>query len=275
MARGGPLSDPAIVRSLQPFVVTTWNGDGEASMPPEIRELFDKSEAGRDPGRLNVFMLVLDYHGRLVHSFHGLPSGRRAVNAGRSDYAKEIPRALEKLGLPVAPPEDDKPVNLPDLKKVDGGHPAGVRVFLKSPGKMPVVEVLPMKVETRAALQLPSKPVGIEAESLKNWLEQIYPPAIRSVDANQPFTKFTGSLRLEPAGCDKNRRYALLRGPVNMSKQRESQSSFEGNLQAVLTYDLVSPEVRSIRGVVEGDYLYRQRNLERLSMVAAIESRPE
>ena len=43
-------------------------------------------------------------------------------------------------------------------------------------------------------------------------------------------------LTLEPAGADKEGRYALLRGEVQMGKPEESQSSFEGKLQAVLTY---------------------------------------
>jgi hypothetical protein len=34
-------------------------------------------------------------------------------------------------------------------------------------------------------------------------------------------------------------------------------------------------KVKTVRAVVEGNYLYRQRNLQRMTMVAAIESRPE
>lgn len=275
MARGGPLSDPAIVRSLQPFVVTAWNGDGEAGMPAEIKELFDRSEAGKDPKRLNVFMLMLDQEGRLVHSFHGLPSGRRAVGEGRSDYSREIPKALAKLNLPLDLPKEGRPLVLPDLKKNGAGLPAGVRMFIQSPSKMPVVELLAMKPEEWAPLNPPDKPRDMDAALLRKWLVQVYPPAIRSVDANQPFTRFNGKLTLEPAGADKEGRYALLRGEVQMGKPEENQSSFEGKLQAVLTYDLGSSKVKSVRAVIEGEYLYRQRNLQRMPMVAAIESRPE
>ena len=274
MARGGPLSDPAIVKSLQPFVVTTWNGDGEANMPAEIMELFLKSEVGNDPKRLNVSLLMLDQDGHLVHSFHGLPSGRRAAGEGRSDYSKEIPKALTKLNLPLNPPRVEKPLVLPDLKRVDGDVPGGLRMFIQSPSKMPVVELLPMKAEEWVDLEFSDKPKDLEAKTLKRCLEQIYPPAIRSVDANQPFTKFIGKLRLEPAGADKDTRYALLRGEVQMEKAAGGGSSFEGNLEAVLTYDVSSSKVKSVRAVIEGDYLYRQRDLQRMPMRAAIESRP-
>ena len=36
--RGGPLSNPAVVKLLQPFVVTAWHGPGEQAMTPEVKE---------------------------------------------------------------------------------------------------------------------------------------------------------------------------------------------------------------------------------------------
>jgi hypothetical protein len=43
----------------------------------------------------------------------------------------------------------------------------------------------------------------------------------------------------------------------------------------VLTYGPDAPGVKSVRAVVEGDYLYRLRETKRMSLVAAVESRPE
>jgi hypothetical protein len=60
-----------------------------------------------------------------------------------------------------------------------------------------------------------------------------------------------------------------------LTKGGDKESAFEGTLQAVLTYGLDAPGVKSFRAVVEGDYLYRLRTTQRMPLVAAIESRPE
>ncbi len=272
--RGGPLSSPAVLKLLEPFVVTAWHGR-EADMPGEVKGIFSSSEVAKDPKRLNTFMLLLDHQGRLVHGFHGL-SGR---GDGRSDYTAELTKGLAKLKLPERKPaEKERPVVLPDLP---GGAPqrtcvpAGVRMFVRQQARMPVVEVIPMKPDDWKHLAFPDKTREIEAEILRSWLVQLYPPAIRTVDQLKPFQKITGSLRLEPAGSDEKGRYALLRGEVRLAKGDEKESAFEGTLQAVVTYRLDAPEPRSIRGVVEGDYLYRIRGTQRLPLKAAIESRPE
>jgi hypothetical protein len=261
---------------LEPFVVTAWHGGTESVMPDDVKTILQNSEVGKDPKRLNVFMFVLDPGGRLVHGFHGLPASRGS-NDGRSDYRKEIPIAIARLKLPAEKlnRKEDLPVVLPDLKAADGAAPAGVRLFLKSPSKTPVVEVVAIPAEEWKALALPEKTKAIDAAALKNWLIQVYPPAIRAADEKKPFTRFTGSLKLEPAGADKQARYALLRGEIKLAKADENGSAFEGTLQAVLTYGLESPDVKSVRAVVEGDYLYKTRGTQRIPVVAAVESRPE
>src|SRR5262249_30172597 len=98
---------------------------------------------------------------------------------------------------------------------------------------------------------------------------------IRTADQSKPFTKISGSLRLEPAGADKAGRYALLRGKIKLAKGDDTESGFEGTLQAGLTYGPQAPRGQSVRAVVEGDYLYRLRETQRMPLVAAIESRPE
>jgi hypothetical protein len=222
---------------------------------------------------------MLDHRGRTVHSFHGLPGGARAGD-GRSDYAKEIPSGLAKLKLPAA--KEGRPLVVPDLKATGTGVPAGVRLFVrlndeKDPirSRMPVVEVVPMQAEEWKALALPERVKEVEAAALKSWLVQLYPAGIRTADQRQPFTRVSGSLRLEPAGADGAGRYALLRGKVKLAKGGDTGSAFEGALQAVLTYGPDAPGVKSVRGVVEGDYLYRLRETRRMPLVATVESRPE
>ena len=170
----------------------------------------------------------------------------------------------------------------PDLKATGATVPAGVRLFVrlndeKDPfrSQMPVVEVVALKAEEWKPLALPEKAREVEAAALKSWLVQLYPAGIRTADQSKPFTRISGSLRLEPAGKDKAGRYALLRGKITLAKGGDQESAFEGTLQAVLTYGLDAPAVKSVRAVVEGDYLYRLRETQRMPLVAAIESRPE
>ncbi|MBI1914667.1 MAG: hypothetical protein HYS12_08010 [Planctomycetes bacterium] len=251
-------------------------------MPADVKEVFRNSEVAKDPKRHNVFLFVLDHQGRPVHGFHGLPAGR-GVSEGRSDYTKEIPRALAKLKLPAEKPsgqQEGRPVVLPDLQRTDRGVPTGVRLFVRLHAEgwgstMPVVEVVAMKAEEWKVLAFPGKTREIQAAALKNWLVQLYPAAIRAADQAKPFTNVTGSLTLEPAGVDKVGRYALLRGKIHLAKGDDNESAFEGTLQAVVTYRSDAAEVKSLRGVVEGDYLYRTRGTHKLPIVAAIESRPE
>src|SRR5262249_36528208 len=119
------------------------------------------------------------------------------------------------------------------------------------------------------------QPKEIDANILRNWLVQLYPPGISPVDEKKPFMEITGSLTLVSAGADEQSRYALIRGKVRLAKGGDTESAFEGALQAGVTYRGDAPEVRSVRGVVEGDYLYRTAGNQRLPLKVAIESRPE
>src|SRR6516165_10082821 len=248
-------------------------------MPPDVKAVFTGSELSKDPRRLNLFVFMLDHRGRTVHSFHGLPGGARGGD-GRSDYSKEIPSGLARLKLPAD--QEGRSSAVPDLKAMGTGVPAGVRLFVrlndeKDPirSRMPVVEVVALKAEDWKAPGLPEKAREVEAAALKSWLVQLYPAGIRTADQSKPFTRISGSLRLEPAGADKAGRYALLRGKIKLAKGDDQESAFEGTLQAVLTYGLGAPEVKSVRAVVEGDYLYRLRGTQRLPLVAVVESRPD
>ena len=263
--------------------MTAWHGAAAADMPADVQAIFTRSELAKDPKRLNLFVFMLDHQGRTVHSFHGLPGGARGGD-GRSDYTKEISSGLAKLQLRADRPaaQAGRPLAVPDLTATGTGVPAGVRLFVRlgDPkdsvrSQMSVVEVVPMKAEEWKALALPEKVKEVEATALKGWLVHLYPAGIRTADQRRPFTQISGSLQLEPAGADQAGRYALLRGKIKLAKGDDQESAFEGTLQAVLTYGLGAPEVKSVRAVVEGDYLYRLRGTQRLPLVAVVESRPD
>jgi hypothetical protein len=263
--RGGPLSNPEIVQLLQPYIVTWWHGASEAEMPADVKEVFTKSEL--DPKRLNVFALILDQKGRLAHSYYGLPAAA---------YKAELAKGLAKLNLPEGKaPEKDRPVVLPDLKDATPGAPAGVRIYVRHKDTKPVVEVVPMKAEEWRTLSFPEQAKEIEANALRNWLVQLYPPGITATDERKPFKEITGALDLVPAGVDKQSRYALLRGKIRLARGDDTESAFEGTLQAVVRYRLDTPEVQSVHGVAEGDYLDRIRGTQRLPLKVTIESRPQ
>lgn len=244
-------------------------------MPDDVKEIFTKSAIDKQS---NVFMFVLDPRGELVHGFNAVRSGARGKE-GVSDSQQEISMALAKLKLADTPAAatPEHPLVLPDLQGTARGIPAGVRLFVRPEGrgKQLVVEVVAMMPEQWELLAFPEQPREIAAEALKSWLVQMYPPAIRTVDQRKPFTKIAGSLTLQPAGSDAQARYALLRGKVSLAKGDETESAFEGTLQAVLTYGPDTPDVQSIQGIVEGDYLYRIRGTQAIPLIAAVESRPD
>jgi hypothetical protein len=275
-----------VVDLLKPFLLTAAHS-GQADLgdlEPAVREVFTNSELAKDPKRFNVFMFVLDPRGRVVHQFHGLPGGGRAAAPGRSDHQAEIQKARAQLKLPEAKPHraEGPPKGLPDLKAPGSGAPAGVRLFIRQddPGnsvfsKLPVVEVVSMKPDDWKPLAFAPEGREIEAEVLKSWLVWLYPAGIRAADEKKPFQKFGGTLKLEPAGSDDKFRYALLRGRVLLAKGGDAESAFEGRIEVVLTYRPDAAEVQSVRGVVEGTYLYRTRGTNREKLRVAIESRPE
>jgi hypothetical protein len=271
---------------LKPFILTAaHSGKADLSdLEPAVREVFTASALSKDPKRFNVFMFALDSQGKVVHEFHGLPGGGNSRAPGRSDHIAEIREARERLKLP-----DDKHQitdgalkALPDLKQSGSVVPAGVRLFIRQDdrnnsvfSRLPVVEVVPMNRDDWKSLAFAPNGKDVEAEVLKRWLVWLYPAGIRAADEQKRFQKFTGKLKLEPAGSDGKFRHALLRGKVRLEKGSETESSFEGELELVLTYRPDAAEVQSVRGVVEGTYLYRTRGTNREKLRVAIESRPE
>src|SRR5262249_37855558 len=139
--------------------------------------------------------------------------------------------------LPEGKPEktEGPPKGLPDLKAAAQGTPAGVRLFIRQDdpsnsiaSKLPVVEVVAMKPDDWKPLAYDAKGKEIEAEALKSWLVWLYPAGIRAADEKKLFQKFSGTLKLEPAGSDGKNRHATLRGKVSLAKGGDTESAFEG-----------------------------------------------
>lgn len=216
-------------------------------MPADIAELFKNVE-----NRGNVFVLILDSEGKFVHGFPANPP-RRDPEYFRAEIAKakvEFPKEHKKLG------------GLPDGK--------GVRLFIRSRSDLPIVEMAPMK----DVFAYPDADREIDAAELREWFAHFYPPAIRTADQSKPYKTVTGKFKLRAAGADEKTRYAILGGEFRMTKGDDGDSAFEGSLGAVLTYAKDKPEMATLRGAVDGVYLYRQRGEQRIPLAAALESRP-
>lgn len=277
MARSS-LASESVRKLLAPFIITSANcGEDVSTLEPEVREIYTGSELFQDANRLNTFAFVLDHQGRLVHQFHGVPGGARG-GVARSDYRAELTAALAKLALPeeLTATKPQGLSALPDLPKTTSRMPAGVRLFLRAEARnLPVVEVVPMMPDQWQPLAFPAQAKEVEADSLKDWLGWLYPAAIRAADEAKRFQTFSGKLTLQPAGGEGDSRYAVLRGAIRLTKGNETESAFEGNLELVLTYRRDAPEVKSVRGIVQGHYVYRVRQTQRIALEAAVESRPE
>src|SRR5262249_21191878 len=146
-------------------------------------------------------------------------------------------RAL--LELPPAKPgrAEGPPKGLPDLKASSPGAPAGVRLFIRQDdpknsifSKLPVVEVVSMKPDDWRPFAYAPQGRDIQAEVLNRWLGCFYPAGIRTADEKKPFQKFSGTLKLEPAGSEDRFRHALLRGKFLLAKGGDTESAFEGRL---------------------------------------------
>lgn len=211
-------------------------------MPADVAELFKQVEH-----RSNVYAIVLDGDGKFVHGFPALPPKRDP------DYFKtELAKA--KLEFPKDRPVVDR---LPDGK--------GMRIFIRCRSELPIVEMVERKDWTIFAY--PGEEREIDASELRDWFAHLYPPAIRTEDQSKPFKSVTGKLKLRPAGKD----HAILGGEFRMTKGDDGESAFEGSLGAVITYK--GGAFESFRGTVDGVYLYRQRETQRIPLTAALESR--
>lgn len=265
---------------MRPYIVTSW-GVSE-SKSPEVQDLLDKLGASNDGrlGKFNAYLAILDPKGELVYHFDGGQqgvSGRKDPNYRPRYLAEELAKGWTKLKLPEEIKKSTgNSLTLPEVKGAES--PAGVRVFSRSVGMGNVLTVraVALSAEQRKALSWPAESRSIEGEALRGWLELLQLPRVREADANIPFKKIDGPVKLQPAGADAKFRYAVMTGSIALTKG-EGQSSAEVAIQGVVSYRLDRAEVHSVRAVIEGEYHYRQRGAERakLKISAALESTPE
>jgi len=264
--RGGPLSDPAVVDHLQPFIVSFWGQADREEPPEEVQLLYDQC---RGPRGSNVTCFVLDSKGRLLRAFNGFPTGAKNPS-GRSfaEISKYFIEEITKATSSVALSKRSNPRTLPDVED-------GVRVLVRLKDSAlfrsyasPVVEVVEDRGEWEI-LALPSASCEIDAAKLGRWLRLCYPPGIN--EQLEPYQHIEGTLTLRASSQGK----AILSGKVRLGKTNGAEQCFEGTFEAAVTYGGKTP---SVRGVLEGSY--RRHDSKRgersqMKLVAAIESRPK
>jgi len=268
---------------MRPYIVTSW-GISEVR-GPEVKELLDKLGADKDGrlGKVNAYLAILNAQAELVYHFDGAQfeiSGRNDPNYRPHYLAEEFAKGWAKLKLSPSEVKKStrKTLTLPEVKGPES--PAGVRVFSRSVaegmGNVVTVRAVPLSAEQRQALSCPAQTKTVEAELLRSWLELLQLPRVREADANIPFKKIVGSLKLQPAGADDKFRYAIMTGPIFLTKD-EGQSSAEVTFEGVVMYRLNGPKVHSMRAVFEGEYKYRtgRGKAQPIKISAALESIPE
>jgi len=270
------LSDPSILKMLKQCVLTTWGGVNCGDQ--EAKELFDKS--GILTEGTNTYVLFLNPDGRMVHS---IPSPKFPKPPGPNPMYMhdEVARGLSMVGLPapeVKWAQTIEELALPDFK--GPGSPSGLRLFMRTQAdgiNNVIVEPSPLGEDLKRALSYPTQSRTVEAEVLRSFLVQLYPAGIRSFEQQMSFRRVIGSLQLEPAGAGPQRRYAVLIGPFEMTRE-ENESSVKGTIRMLLTYDSKGVDLSSLRAVAEATYYYRPHGKGtevKMTLTAAIESRPE
>lgn len=253
-------------------------------MPDDVARIFNRST--RQPrSENNILCFVLDSNAKLLHIFNAFrgktpvsPRGSAAELA--SYFTSQIQHAM--TGTRLASRKWKGDLVLPDIEN-------GVRIFIRSYDRRgfldndPIVEVEPMTAADWEPFSFDHVDQKFTAATLEKWLAHVYPNAQRGVPPLIRIRSISGELKLQSAGADIDRRYAILHGNFHLEgngrsdRQRSDQKySLSGSIEAVLTYNLDSPDVRSVRLVVHGVYPSTDRGVvrnQRLS--AAIESRPE
>ncbi len=279
--RGSSLSSPAVLETLRPFIVVVWNGRSNEDMPADVREVY--YAAGSPPNHQNIRLFVLDSAGKVIRGFAPFPANDpTSLGFDQKRMGQYLKGQIDQstVGLKLPQVAVKKTLTLPDIQGTT--EPAGVRLFVSFEDnrmhhfRVPVVETVVLLEAERKALRLPAEARTIPAATLRRWLEQYYPPAV--MDGMGGFEKITGTLQLQPAGADAQSRYAILRGDVQFVLDNESATGYQAKLEMVLRYDRTSPELQTVRGIMEADFPRQDRfgrTVETVRMTAAIESRPK
>lgn len=283
--RGSSLANPVVIEALRPFIVCNWTGRSRDKEPDDVRAVMDQARA--QMGRFgNLLLCVLDEQGRFVRAFSPFPGGSNPTGLGfHSDrmgqFLKEqLVTATAGMELPREVPVK-KTLTLPDVP--DDGTLNGVRVYLSFSAnkinhfRVPVVEVVPVSAAQWQPLRYPAGARELDAKVFRPWLEQMYPPAV--MDGLGGFRSITGTLTIQPAGADREFRYAIVQGTIDFALDNEFAMRYQGPLELVLKYRHDSPDVATLRGTLTAKVPRQEfkgpRTVEYVTMTAAVESRPD
>lgn len=276
------LAGPKVFPQMRGFICCSWGvfdgveGKGRAGVikDPDVKELFDRMAASDFKGFVNpeqtgvmngsnASLVVLDARGKLVHVFNDMHA-----------FEKEFKAAWEKLGMSPAQFPAKTTFTFPGVKgtaasKGPGAGPAGgdyaflvknagpaFRLFI-DPGSAIklVVEARAISPAQKEALSWSPQAKEIEAAVFRSLFDTINPGGVaRAADVVIPWKEIQGTLRYQPAASDGKFRYAVIGGPVRMSK-KEGTFRAEGTFQVVVSYPLESTEINSVRGAINATYV--------------------
>ena len=277
--------DSAVIRQLQPFIVTSWHGHrDDVDVPRPVREVWDwKFQVLGGMRQSNVDLAVLDPGGKVIHSFDAFDRFPARPGENLAQYtARELQRGFSLLELDDLPARQN-PLALPDLEGKQG-----IRIFVTLKDdrlrayQAPIVEVVAFTPEDQAPLAYPRRSRQIEADSLHTWLSQVYPPGI--MERTNPRTKeaytissTTGTLSLAPVKNKDGPRQAILSGIIRLHDVGGDGFRYQGQLDIVLTYPPGDDQPDSLKGLFQGTNPRRDRAQNRSRMIpleAVFESIP-
>ena len=196
---------------------------------------------------------------------------------------QEIEKATAQMdlsGVKTAEPKLRLPEIGPNSKVTQ--MPAGVRILLSlkhpfaSTFRVPVVETVVNTAAEEELLHYPQQPKTIAANSLKRWLEQIYPPAM--MERSGRIVGISGDLNFRPAGSEKNEQLAILQGTVHFTFDDARQTRYQGSLAMTFRYTDEGQQMESFRGLYRGIFPKwdkQGKGLAKILMQGVLESRPD
>ncbi len=268
-------------KSLEPYIVTLWNGREPADAPPDVQELVH--QRGRQRGQSNIQVFILNPQGKLIHGFDGMtdrhPGDMYQIKKRMPGYfVQELERAARSLGT-IPARQSTRSHQLPTVQ--GDGVPAGMRIYVTCGQnrlghfQVPVVETAKLTQEQRAALAYTNQTRKIPAQTLRSWLAVMYPPAV--MDGHGGMNQVTGELVWQAAGENDTARFATLRGTIRFELDNRSRITYQGPLELVLRYGKLGDSLEEVRGVLETKFPRMDQRggvAEKVTMKVALESLP-
>lgn len=285
--RGSSLSHPDVVSTLRPFILVSWNGTSTRDFPEDVGSLYRQARLSRDGGPIRLF--VLNPAGQLEAAFFPF-AGQSPATLGFDSQRmgtflkQEIQKASAGMDLSKTRMAS-RQLKLPTLALSESSAvsrmPAGVRILLSlehpfsKSYRVPVIETVAANLAEEKVLQYPQTPRQVSAQSLKRWLEQLYPPGM--MERSGRIIDVQGELLLKPAGEDRQDRYAILQGTVYFTFDDARKTRYEGSVAIAFRYAKDAARMKSFRGVYRGLFPKQDKygkGEARILMQAVLESLP-